>query len=79
MCVKNNHLIENNDLMNEFIFYFSTLSDHDFQNYTDFFIHNKIHETISEVCYYYVRLDNHYDYLVTRAFLKALEVRDLYI
>ena len=70
-------ITEVNNLIEEFVLFFSNLPEKDFQDYIDFFIHNKIDSNISEIVNRYISLDNEYDYFATRAFLKALEIASL--
>jgi len=72
--------IKNNDinLMKEFILFFTSLSDHDFQYYREFFVHNRINSEIADIIDIYNRLDKQYDFLATKAFLQALELRVIF-
>ncbi len=71
--------MKENHLINEFILFFAGLSERDFQYYLEFFIQNKVHVEIADIIDHYKRLDQKYDLLATKAFLKALELRELYI
>lgn len=67
-----------NKLMKEFILFFANLPDYDFHYYTEYFIHNRINSEIADIITHYIRLDNKYDFLATKAFLKAIELRGLF-
>ncbi|QVK19457.1 hypothetical protein KHQ81_07180 [Mycoplasmatota bacterium] len=67
-----------NNLMREFILFFANLPEHDFHHYSEYFIHNRVHSEIADIITHYIRLDKSYDFLATKAFLKAIELRALF-